>query len=288
MQPIKWIVFAIILIQFAACKKENNTAPGKNTTVRRISMLPNYEYNGTSWQRNGFMLFDIDHADNKDKQYMVIDVENSSSGYKFVKKKGPFNIDQLAAGWPPEVRFAAFGLSNDFIIDANMRMQVQSFSGNQFVYRYDSLYKFSTAIYTYNYLNNATLYAGAMAGKPPQGRAGFWQPDDKGNSIPLDIIYYFKEGYFTNVIGIGNSPQPLTTMTNGIRTISEDWKTIDAVLTLEGTYYTHFYFDFDKWRFFYFKDFCQSIYGAPCDAGIQQADFMSMDLLMDWPQSWKQ
>ncbi len=278
-------IVAAILFTFTACKKEKASMPAARENPS-LSILDNYEFDGT-WKRKGYMLLDLNHDDNKDKKFMVVDIENASAGgYQFVIRRGPLPIDSLATNWPPQVKSVAFGYSNDMTVNAHMRMQVQSAPGGRFTYRYDSIYKFSSAILIYNYLNNPTLYAGTMAGKTPQGRANYWMGDAMGLSKPQDIIYYFKEGYFTNVISVGNGAKPLTTFVDGIPNLTDDWKKVDAILTLYGTYNTHFYFDFDKWQFFYTKDFCPSIWGAPCSGGLQYADYQSMNKLMNWPEGW--
>lgn len=100
-------------------------------------------------------------------------------------------------------------------------------------------------------------------------------------------MFYFKESAFTNVGTIGLGDQPLTTLVDGIPTVTDEWKKVDAVLTLEGTYFTQFYFDFDEWRYFTTRDFCPSTHGAPCPGGgVHYADYQSMDNLMDWPEGW--
>lgn len=285
----KFFPVLLFICSLAACKKDggNSPAPVNPSGNRNYSVLRNYEYINGIWTRKGYMFLDLDHAANKDKKFLVVDIENNpAGGYKFVLKKGPLPIDSLATNWPPEVRRVAFGYSNDIIIDAHMRLLTQSFDNGRFVYRYDSLYKFPSAGLTYNYLNNATLYAGNMAGKAPQGRAFFWTPDGSGYSKPNDIIYYFKEGFFTNVIGVGNGAQPLTTLVNGIPTLTDDWKKVDAVMTIEGLNYTTFYFDFDSWQYFSVRDFCQSVNGGLCTGSIQYADYISMNNLMTWPAGW--
>lgn len=273
------------LLFFSACKKEKRPSSVKVSSTP-ISILYNYEYNGT-WQQKGYMLLNLNHESNKDKKFMIIDVENAAGGgYKFVIKRGPLPIDSLATNWPASVKSVSYGYSSDMVINAQMAMRVQGATpNNRFTYLYDSLHKLSNTILAYNYLNNP-LYAGSMAGKAPQGRDFFWTNDANGQSKPKEVIYYFKEGYYTNTTTIGNGANPLTTLVNGIPTVTDDWKKIDAVLTLPGSYFTHFYFDFDEWRFFYTKDFCPSTWGAPCTAGLQYADYQSMNTLMTWPDGW--
>lgn len=270
----------------ASCKKDSSPSSAATKQSGNISILPNIEYEGGTWKRKGFILLDIDHADNKDKRFMVIDVQAAGSADpRFVILKGSQPIDSLATNWPPQVRSVAFGLSSDIIVSAHMRMQTQQVTNGRFTYLYDSLQKFPSSIYTYNYLHNP-LYAGAMVGKTPQGRAGFWMPDQSGNSKPIDIIYYFREASYTNVISIGSGSMPLVKMIDGLLFTNDDWKQVDAVMSVEGSYNSHFFFDFDKWMFFSFSDFCPSTWGMPCSGGLQTADYKSMNTLMTWPEGW--
>lgn len=276
----------ITVFFFQSCTKKDDGGSTAAGFKKPNAILMNWEYNGTTWVRNGYMLLDLDHADNKDKSYMIIDIApNGSGGYQFLLKKGPLPIDSLASNWPAEVRSVSFGYGNDMTVNAAMRLQAQT-NSRPYTYRYDSIHKFSTGIATYNYLNNP-LYAGVMAGKTPQGRATIYMPDASGNSMPRDIIYYFKEGYVTNVLAPGTGAQPFTTIINGVPTVVSNGWGLDAVLTMEGPFFTSFYFDFDTWQFFYFWDSCPSVNGAPCLGGtVQVSDFQSMNNLMDWPDGW--
>ncbi|MDJ1470794.1 hypothetical protein [Xanthocytophaga flava] len=275
LSPFVWI----------SCKDKNTKGP-QTATNSSLCILDNYEYDGY-WKRNGYMILDLNHDQNKDKKFMVFDIKYISGEYKFVVKRGPLPIDSLATNWPAEVKSVSYGYTSSMVVNAQMLMRVNSISSDgRFIYHYDSTYKFPNSILTYNYLNNAALYAGNMAGKTPQGKAMFWYVN--GNvSKPKDVIFYFREGFCTNVTTPGNKPVPMTDLVDGIPTLSEAWKKIDAVLTIEGTYYTHFFFDFDEWRFFQTTDFCMSVWGAPCEGGqVQYVDYQSMNTLMDWPDGW--
>lgn len=278
----------VTLLLLNACKKDSGKEDDTTATgyKKPASILSNWEYRGGTWQVDGFMLLDLDHADNKDKSFMVVGLQETSiDKYGFVLKKGPLPIDSLATNWPPEVRSVAFGYSNDLTVNAAMRLQAQT-ATRPYTYRYDSVHKFSTAIYLYNYLNNP-LYAGSMAGKTPQGRQTAWAPDATGNAVPRDIIYYFKESAFSNVIAPGYGGIMLTDLVNGVNTPSEIWKKVDATITFTGTYYTHLYLDVDDWQYFTIRDWCPSSYGAKCDkGGVQYIHWRSMNELMNWPAGW--
>jgi hypothetical protein len=287
-QPMKNLYLLLItafICVIVSCKKEKASTDDSKTASNSVSIITNYEYNGI-WQRKGYMMLDINHDDNKDKKFLIFDIENRvGGGYQFVIKRGPLPIDSLATNWPKQVKTIFNGYSNDMYVDQYMRMQATNVSaGSRFTYVYDSMQKFSgNSILMLNYLHNASLYAGSMASKLPQAKVLLWEGDATGTSKPKDVIYYFKEGHFTNVTSVGNGANLLTTFQNGFNVPSERWKKMDAVITLEGTFYTHFYFDFDEWQYFTIKDFCPSTWGAPCTAGLQTADFQSMDNLMTWP-----
>lgn len=288
MQRIKTktlLALLMLITILGSCSTQDVAPTGKNR--RPLSILYNFEYNGT-FKRNGYMLLDLNHDDNKDKKFMVIDVENApGGGYQFVIKRGPLPIDSLATNWPAKVKSVFYGYNTDMTVDAYMSLRMNSVSNGRINYTYDSTHRMSGTIYMVNYLWNP-LYAGRMVGKTPQARAFYWDLDANGNAKPKDIIFYFNESAYTNVISIGHGDQPLTTLVNGIPTVTDDWKKVDAVLTLEGAYYSHFYFDFDAWQYFTTRDFCPSTHGAPCPGGgsVQYSDYRSMDDLMDWPEGW--
>lgn len=279
-------ILLITMFWITACKKDNAPNPAGGGTKTPNSILYNWEYNGSMWVRRGFMLLDLDHAENKDKSFMVVDLKATGIGkFEFELKRGPLPIDSLSSNWPPEVRKVAFGYSNDMTVNAQMRIQSQN-TGPRFEYRYDSIHKFQSAIYTYNYLNNP-LYAGSMAGKTPQGRTGAWGADASDNAIPRDIIFYFSESAFSNVVSPGNGGIYLTDLIGGVNVESAIWKKTDAVMTFEGAYYTHLYFDFDEWQFFTVEDWCPASYGAACTkGGVQIIKPKSMNELMKWPEGW--
>jgi hypothetical protein len=279
------LLLTALISGIVSCKKETKPADDTKSGGNALSIVTNYEYNGI-WQRKGYMMLDINHDDNKDKKFLVFDIENKTGGgYQFVIKRGPLPIDSLATNWPKQVKTVFNGYSNDMFVDQYMRMRTTSVSaGGVFTYVYDSMHKFSgNSILMVNYLHNPSLYAGIMAGKLPQSKVFMWDADATGVSKPKEIIFYFKEGYFTNVATVGLGAQPFTTFQNGLNIVTDEWKKLDAVITLDGTFFTNFYFDFDKWQYFTIKDFCPSTSGAPCTAGVQVINFQSMDNLMTWP-----
>lgn len=279
------ILYLLLLagLQLTACKKNEGDGNKKPSVSNRKpnSILYNWKYNGATWVLDGFMMLDLDHAANKDKAYFTFDLVQTDAGFRFKLKKGPLPIDSLAENWPPEVRDVSFGYSNDMTVNQYMRLQSQN-TGPRFSYRYDSIHKFSTAIYIVNYLHNP-LYAGGMAGQNPEGRAGGWRPDNMNLAIPSDVIYYFSKEAYSEVVSPGNGEQSLSSLFNGY-TI---WKDVDMVMTYESGYNHDLYFDVDQWRFFSIKNTCPSIYGAECLKGfIRQLEWKSMNELMDWPEGW--
>lgn len=277
----------MLLLQLFACKKDNSPQPPGGTGFKKPgSILHNWEFNGTTWQRKGFMLLDLDHASNKDKSFMVVDLKEAAiDEFKFELKKGPLPIDRLASNFPEEVRSVSFGYSNDMTVNESMRLQAQN-TGPVFNYRYDSIHKFSTAIYIYNYLNNP-LWAGSMAGKTPQARLSSWMPDGSDKAVPNDVIFYFKESAYSSVIGPGRGGIYLTDYVNGVNVSSELWKKVDVAMTFEGTYYSHLFFDVDEWQYFVIRDWCPASYGANCEkGGVQIVKWISMNKLMEWPAGW--
>lgn len=283
-KDFKLFMLFIAILSFVSCKKDTG---GSNTTRKPNSILYNWEYNGTTWVWKGFMLLDLDHAENKDKSFIVVDVADMGGGkMKFTLRRGPLPIDSLSTNWPAAVRKVSFGYSNDITVDAYTRMQSTT-TGPRFTYRYDSLHKFPTSIYLVNYLQNP-LYAGSMAGKTPQGRGGSWVANASNKSTPHDVIYYFKESAYSSVISPGHGGVSLTEyIGSGVSTTSERWKSVDAALTVEGNKFHHLYFDFDSWQYFVVRDWCPSSYGNECDkGGLQELTLQSMDNLMEWPKGW--
>ncbi|MGN6420778.1 MAG: hypothetical protein ACTHMC_24925 [Pseudobacter sp.] len=278
------ILFVVLLagLQLTACKKNGDDDRKSSVSNRKPkSILMNWKHNGTTWVRDGYMILDLDHAENKDKSYFTFDLVNTTSGFKFKLKKGPLPIDSLAENWPAEARDVSFGYSNDMIVNQYMRLQSQT-TGPRFNYRYDSIHKYSTGIYMVNYLHNP-LYAGSMARENPQGRATGWRADGAGNSIPSDIIYYFSKESYSEVSVPGYGGIALSGLLSGYN----PWIEVDMMMTFESTYNSYLFFDVDEWRFLSFESNCPSSYGTACLKGtVQYVDWRSMNELMNWPEGW--
>jgi hypothetical protein len=272
-----------------SCIKNSTPPPKQRIDKQAFFILENYTHNGSVWKRDGFLLLDINHDDNKDKQFMIIDVENApTDGYKFVIKKGPLPIDSFATNWPSYVKSVSYGNNLDMVINTEKGMYAHAPAINgKYTYTYGNLTYITNGIYHYQYLNDTVNFIGHLKGKSPQAQAYFWVSNVMGNSSGRLINYYFREGYYTDITSDGNGgPKLLTEFNNNISISSDSWKKIDAALTFPAYYYTHFFFDFDTWRYFSTTDFCPSIYGAPCSAGLKYSDYKSMDELMTWPENW--
>lgn len=297
----------------ASCKKDNTNTSTGSSFRKPSGMLLNLDYNGTTWVQNGYLLLDIDHADNKDKQFMIVDVVAEGSGYKFMTKQAPKPIDQLATNWPTEVRQVISGryFANDFFVSAYMKMKATN-STKPYEFLYDSAHHFtplSSVILPLNYMLNP-IYAGNMAGKDPQASLELWAPGrntssgsdpdfedstsnymfyTKNNPVakPYMLYFYFNEGYFTNVSSPGKGSRPFSNFIyNGGDQINNMKGKIDAAMVLHEDVSTIMFFDFDNWEYYFVKMPCPAVYDAPCNGEIEISPTQSMNSLMTWPEGW--
>ena len=255
--PSPLLLLALLLPGFIACKKTNPAAPG-TTPTGLTTYTPNFisEHQPAASMLNGqFVIYDLNHDDNKDKQYFVVSLIKSGTGFSDSAQvlQAPQSIEKLAPGWPTAVKSAAFGKTLNIITDA--KNSVVSLYGNAWQYG-----PMSTSTNVYRKLNDPE-YAGAMAGKKPYGNNPMREQYTPGPSyidykgLYRDITYYFKDGMYTsNASGI--PAKPFDSLFTGATSI--DWKTIDQTVKADIEdpvthirYFTKFfYFDWTNWRYF--------------------------------------
>ena len=265
--------------------------------------------------KNRFVLLDINHDDNADKQFMSVDIVENSGEYKFKMVEGPQPISNYASNWPAGVKSVVSGKSqsHDFLVNAYLKMRTtSSYLVRPYTFQFDSIQKFtpaSSVVVPINEMHHP-VYAGAMAGKNPDAGVDFWAPgknDSPGaptnpnDSMPAYFFYvkfprvakparlyfYFKEGFYTSVI----SPlgQAIAIDRLLYQPVAGSMKNkVDAVISYEGNTSVLFFFDFDKWEYFTITMPCPAAYGAACGEDIITSAVKSMNTLMEWPAGWGQ
>lgn len=254
---LRLLLPVFLLASFTACKKSNPAAPGTAPTGL-TAHTPNFisEHQPAAYMLNGqFVVYDLNHDDNKDKQYFIVSLIKAGTGYSDSTQviQAPQSIDKLAPGWPTTVKTAAFGKTLNIITDA--KNSVVSLYGDAWQYG-----PISTTTNVYRKLNDP-VYAGTMAGKKPFGNNSVpveYKPGPSYKDYPAtyrDITYYFKDGFYTsNVSGV--PAQPFDSLFTGAASI--DWKNIDQTVKVDIEdpvthirYFTkYFYFDWTNWRYF--------------------------------------
>ena len=308
------LIFLASLLVFNSCKKDDSP-PIPGGTARYMGIL--YEgmpATGGSIPKNRFVLLDINHADNADKQFMTVDITENAGNYKFQVAQAPRPITDYATNWPEGLRkiISGRGLSHDFLASGFMKMRTTtSYLSRPYTFMYDSTHKFmptSSVIVPLNEMHNP-IYAGAMAGKEPQAAIDFWSPGrpdpgtvpvDANDSLPDYFFYaqyyrvskparlylYFNEGYYTSVISPVN--QAIKFDQTILKFISQLTGKADAALSYEGTSSVLFFFDYDKWEYMTFKFNCAPAMNAGCLTDIDISPVKSMNDLMAWPAGWAQ
>ncbi len=283
---LNFTVALLFMVITASCKKNTDApavVPGSKNTPNFAG--PYFKFTpGTGWQQKGFIFYDLNHDANKDKKYFTAERINfTSDSMKITVASLP--IDSLATNWPAQVKSASYGYNTDLIVNAHMRLLVQSVNtSGRLVYSYDSIYKLSSGIATYNYLNNS-LFAGAMAGQNPQGETFFRIPDGMGGITVKNTILYFKEGYYT-IKTAGHPAKLLSTLAPNAS--SYDWANVSNVISYstDGTnfHYTHLFLDFKNWRYFTWAESCTP--GGCTSILLTQSGYKNLDNLLKWPEGW--
>lgn len=280
------IAVAMCIISAASCKKSTDTspiAPGAKNTPNFAG--PYFRFSSAGgWHQAGFIFYDLNHDANIDKKYFIAQRINFTSDSMKISV-GSLPIDSLAANWPAQVKSASYGYNSDLIVNAGMRLLVQGINpSGQLIYKYDSIHKLSGGLATYNYLNNP-LFAGAMAGKNPQGETFLRVPDGVGGITVKNCILYFKEGYYT-VKTAGHPSKFLSTLAPNAS--SYDWANVSNVISYstDGTnfHYTHLFLDFKNWRYFTWAESCTP--GGCASILLTQSSYSSLDKLLKWPAGW--
>ncbi|RYY68459.1 MAG: hypothetical protein EOO13_12230, partial [Chitinophagaceae bacterium] len=229
MKKIKCSFLSLALLVFFldSCKKDDNDSNLPNSGNYIGILTEGMPAAGGVNPKNRFVLLNIDHADNANKQFMTVDVVESAGGYKFQVAEGPKPISDFATNWPSQLRriVSGRGLSHDFLASGYMKMRTtSSYLSRPYSFLYDSTHKFtpiSSVILPLNEMHNP-IYSGAMAGKEPQASVDFWSPGRPSpGTVPIDandtlpdyffygqyyrvsrparLYFYFNEGYYTSV-----------------------------------------------------------------------------------------
>jgi hypothetical protein len=284
---------AITSLLLSSCDK---TVPVVIPPAGGISNTPNFicEHQPAASLLNGqFAIFDLNQEDNRNKQFFTVSL--LQSGIDFLDSAAvlqtPKAIETLAPGWPVQLKSVAFGKTLSMQTDA--KNAVVSNAGDAW-----KLSPINTSTNLYRKLNEP-LYAGAMAGKKPAGNNSVKaeykpSPDYSGDQIRYrDIVYYFKEGMYTNNVA-GLPAAPLDSLFTGAAKI--DWKTIDQVVKVDiddpGKHIRYFskyyFFDWTNWRYYVVYETEAIIPNFP---PIYHIKFnikgpLSLDKFCKWPAGW--
>lgn len=100
------LAIAVVILAQYSCKKDNPVAPTPNqsSAINTPNLVAiNYKWDASIgwWSADGFIFYDLNHDDNKDKKYFIAKIARYDS-LKIVK--GPLPIDSVATNWPAEVK----------------------------------------------------------------------------------------------------------------------------------------------------------------------------------------
>lgn len=291
----KTILCLCLVTSFINCKKTNPAGPA---TAGGSTHTPNFavEYFQSAQVQNGkFAIFDLNHPDNADKQFFLVSLIGSGTGFtdSAAVIQSPASVNSIASSWPPQVTSAAFGHSMNMVIDAKNGIKSNAGSPWEFA-------PLLTNSNLYRKLNDPS-FAGTMAGKKPYGnnamrtqyRPGPAYHDYLG--LYRDITYYFKDGAYTTN-SQGAPALPFDSLFDGAAQI--DWKNVDQVVKADiedaGThirYFTRFlFFDWTNWRYWVVAE-TEKVALYPSYAPVYYIGFnvrgpLSLDKFCKWPQGW--
>lgn len=289
-------IFAATLCLLAACKKnpatDTSNGPGSGTLHH-----PNFicQHQPGSASLNGqFVVFDLDHDSNLDKQYFIVSALTNGTEFSDSMQvlQSPNPIDSLALNWPAQIKTAAFGSTRNILTDA--KNAVTYSISDPWVYG-----PISTGTNLYRKLNDPQ-YAAAKAGQKPYG-SNFFSPvyypqpaysDYK--RIYREVTYYFKDGVYTENIADGGI-KSLDTLFVGANAI--DWKNIDQTVYIDfervGSYNRYFrkyfFIDWTNWKYYAVteteerKDYLSY---APVYYIRWDVKSYSLDHFCKWPTGW--
>lgn len=297
-KPVAVTVISSLLavgLCMTACTKTNPTNPnpgGGSATARHPNFICQHQP-GSSSLTGQFVVFDLDHEANKDKQFFVVSL--LPAGAEFTDSAAviqvPTSIDSLATGWPATIRSAAMGTTRNILIDA--KNAVTYSVPNPWTYA-----PISNSTNLYRKLNDPA-YAAGKAGQKPYGNHPFstvYYPQTSYlpyNQTWRDITYYFKDGVFTDNTP-GGGLQSLDTLFVGANAIP--WRNIDQTVYVDyqhpstALYYRKYYFfDWTNWKYYTVNETQQQkVYTTypPVYYLRWEVKSYSLDRFCKWPQGW--
>lgn len=296
MKILKTIALAFVILITYSCKKDNPVAPTPNPSTAKNTpnfVAINYKWDTSIgwWSFDGFIFYDLNHDDNKDKKYFTAKIAKFDS-LKIVK--GPLPIDSAATNWPAGVKSCGYGYNTDMYVNAHMRMKVANIAADgRFIYVYDSIYhrppggpKYGGGIHS---TFNDPAIAGSRAGKTPQGLSMVRASGLPGGAIAWMFLSYFKEGSCTGWLTGGGSgeltSESFSSMFPG--TPNYDWVNVNNVIFYQNEFGwdTHVFFDFKNWRYFTWKEECVN-YPDCSSIKVTMGSYKSLDTFMAWPEGW--
>jgi hypothetical protein len=288
MQKLKTVTATIFIAAtfLTACDKTVITTP---PPVAGTANTPNFicQHQPTAASINGqFVIYDLNHDDNKSKKYFVVSLIKSGSDFtdSCILLQLPKPIDSLAPNWPASIKSASFGTTLSLVTDAKNWAVSNGTSWN---------YGTITQANIYAHLNDP-LKAGIMAGKKPLGRNTMIEEFKLLPAFPnyqqyyRQIAYYFKEGKYTDANNNAGA-QLLDTLFVGANQI--DWVNIDAVVQVEtdATFFLkkHFYFDWTNWMFHVVYETRANYPGtAYPKVTFNYKGKFSLNKFCKWPDGW--
>lgn len=282
-------------VLLTACKKDTTPVP---VIVGGSVSNPNFiclHQPGASRFNGQFVVFDLDHDANKDKKYFIVSLIKNGEDYtdscQVLQSTKP--IDSLALNWPSQIKTAAYGVTRNILTDAKNAVGFNA--GDPWTYA-----PLPNSTNLYRKLNDPA-YAAAKAGQKPSGTdfySSVYYPQSgytAYNRTYRDIVYYFKDGVYTDNTPNGGL-RSLDTLFVGANTI--DWKNINqsAYVDFErinspSRYFRkYYYFDWTNWKYYTVTETEQRkdyLSYAPVYYIRWEVKWYSLDRFCKWPDGWK-
>lgn len=282
------VICFIVSITAISCKKDTLPSSTSANTPNFVAVnWPPVPSTG-QWLPDGYIFYDLNHDDNKDKKVFIARFPTLSDGSEsMIITKGPFSIDSIADNWPASVKSAGFGYNTDMVTSAYMGMQAH---GRDLLgrihYYYDSLVAIKIANSGVGW--GASFYEGGIGqtllkGKTPQGNAVFKIPDGVGGILYKNVILYFKENSYVEMSGSG-AQKSLNDLAPGAG--DYDWVNVNSIMNNKNIwgFNTHYFLDFKNWRYFTWQEECAD--GGCLTIKLTMSGYKSLDALLNWPSGW--
>lgn len=271
-----FVIVSISTFVTISCKKESNPiAPMPSNLYTPTCAYYNQENVGGNWV-DRYYFFDLTDTSTSKKMYFKARKLYADRDTLEIIVQ-PQSIDSIARNFPSELtNDVGFGWVGQWTNNL-YRLKIL---GNNF-------YKENLSISGHSYLNDPSQM-GSLAGKWPQAKIEFQEPNGVGGTLRHTGIFYFKENKcYHGVVPIASAYSVKSISSITPEAGAYDWNNVSSYFHYwNGTYRTHYFLDFKNWRYFTWEE--KPVYiGGALQLQLVYNRYKSLDKLLKWPDGWK-